>query len=165
MSSTAVLTRQVMTRNETSHCLSGGVNNQPYNMQLVLKPYSRVTPGSSVCPPLVVKIDGHSQYTSLANVWAYVSLTSETGAALPPSVTGVLRGNCCESLQFSSDTYYAVFNTLAVSRPGRYRIRISLIEMSRPGQISGGRNIQQAFSEVITVDPSAEKPRICEFSL
>lgn len=168
MSATTILSRPRMCVNGTSHLAdsSSSSRDQQYSMHIEISPFSRILPGSSICPPLVIKVEGPSRYSSLGSVWAYASLTTETGAAIPASQNGILKGRCCDSLQLTNNESvgYAVFNDLSLTRPGRYRIRISLIEMNRPGQVGGGRNVQQTFSDVITVDPSAEIPRICEFS-
>lgn len=162
---------------EPSFTLEGG---EPYQMAFVIQPRPSVRTGSTLFPPLIVAVQPrelkrHSDAREIGNmggVWAFASLvTDDATATLAPPRTELLIGRTADSIHIAPsqpgsdhpDSGYAVFSDLAITQPGRYRIRVSLIDMDSNGSLhgqplQGGRNLQSVVSTPITVQNEATSP-------
>ena len=126
------------------------VNNSPYKMEMVIRPLSAIKPGVTMHPPVVVALkaqtsrgerDGiYRELGDVSGIWAFVSLVTEDGnQSLAPPRTDLLLGRIVDSIHPAFDNTnsegptvgYAIFPDLAIAEPGRYCLRISLIDMDR----------------------------------
>jgi hypothetical protein len=119
-------------------------------MDLVIRPVRAIRPGAVMHPPIVLALkapasrsERNSTYRGVGDVsgiWAFVSLVSEdqSRSIAPPRndllvgsvarcIRPVLDGTHSEDLTVG----YAVFSDLAITEPGTYCWKISLIDMDR----------------------------------
>ncbi|KIV93005.1 hypothetical protein, variant 3 [Exophiala mesophila] len=120
-------------------------------MELAIGPPSRMTAGLPLQHPLVVTFssankdkEGNAEalrLQDLTGVWAFVSLTNpDMEQNLAPPRIDLLRGQTADSIhpiqqrQEGDDTpvAYATFAGLIITEPGKYRLRINLIDMNAP---------------------------------
>ncbi|RVX71246.1 hypothetical protein B0A52_04820 [Exophiala mesophila] len=125
-------------------------------MELAIGPPSRMTAGLPLQHPLVVTFssankdkEGNAEALrlhDLTGVWAFVSLTTPgMEQNLAPPRTDLLRGQTADSIhpiqqqQEGDDTpvAYATFAGLIITEPGKYRLRINLIDMNALGESLG----------------------------
>ena len=121
-------------------------------MELAIAPPSRIAAGVALHMPLVVtfttatstnigKQENGATITlpNLSGVWAFVSLTTpDMQQSLAPPRTDLLRGNIADSLHpvhreqagERPTIAYARFPGLAITQPGRYRIKVNIIDMN-----------------------------------
>ncbi|EXJ94028.1 hypothetical protein A1O1_02421 [Capronia coronata CBS 617.96] len=120
-------------------------------MELAIAPPSKVAAGVSLHLPVVVTFttaaaleEGtleHESYAlpDLSGVWAFVSLTTpDMQQSLAPPRTDLLRGRTADSIHPVHQDQegdrptlaYATFRELMITQPGRYRIKINIIDMN-----------------------------------
>ena len=154
-----------------------GVDNgasKMFDMSIVLEPAAHVRPGNVLRPPMVIKLKHRNAGSNFggrqpdyAHLWALASIVSEEGTtALAPPRTDLLLGSPVNSIHKAARTGndeevgYVCFSDLAFQKPGKYRIRVSLIRMeglggSAASSVQGGANLQSVVSRIIQVDAAA----------
>ena len=162
----------------------------PLTLELLIKPPSLLRPGISPALPIVVAVKpetgkengvGTCGVGDMSGMWALVCLLSEDGSeVLVPPQSGLLTGRMVASIHAPSAQAepnrqivgYAHFPDLAITTPGAYRLRVSLIDMdsngpSYLGSREEGRNVRSIVSGVVRVVTNAapELPGKCVESL
>lgn len=122
-------------------------------MELAIGPPPRVAAGVKLGTPLVVTFtttsarDGEKQENADANempdlsgVWAFLSLTTpDTQESLAPPRADLLRGRTADSIHpihheqegQRPTIAYATFPELMITQPGRYRLKVNVIDMNK----------------------------------
>lgn len=125
-------------------------------MELAIAPPSRVVAGLNISQPLVVTFksaDGDKRENGgglvlhdFSGVWAFVSLTTTNMQQnLAPPRTDLLHGRTVDSVhpvhrEQEGDQVtiaYSTFRDLVITEPGKYRIKVTLIDMNALGESSG----------------------------
>lgn len=135
-------------------------------MNMVVQPPKWTRPGN-VLSPVVVRI--HHKIADSSNglsthdtglMWAMVSLASEDGTTtLAPPRNDLLGGSLVSSFHHATpsdgdqEVGHVSFMDLAIRIPGRYRIKVSLLQMAFGAKSRDGTNLQDTMSHVIQVDP------------
>jgi hypothetical protein len=152
----------------------GDQRSERYKMNIILQPPPEVRTSARIEPFPVISLGPCSPKSSrstpisdMSGVWALASLTTADGTeVLTPPRPDLLEGQLVDSIHLAMEadsgpeTGYALFPNLRVQQPGRYRIRISLIDMDSNGSSlgmtsQGGMNLQVVNSSVFTVHPTA----------
>lgn len=136
---------------------SVGSSSREYGVTCVVGPPGSVRPGVPFTLPVVVAIRsmGSSGSSSVQQLVASVSLRTEAGASA--SGLGGTLTSSVRSQNGNTTPGYAKFSPLAISRPGRYRLRVMLSAASQ----SGVTTKEYVDTNVIEVDggaPAAQKP-------
>lgn len=145
-----------------------------FDMSIVLEPAAHARPGNVLRPPMVIKLKHRNAGSNFggrqqdyAHLWTLASIVSEEGTtALAPPRTDLLLGSPVNSIHKAARTGndeevgYVCFSDLAFQKPGKYRIRVSLIRMeglggSTASSVQGGANLQSVVSRIIQVDAAA----------
>lgn len=158
-----------------------------YEMHIIIQPPVESRPGNTLTPPLIISLrrneGSRTEERLIADIhsyWAFVSAVSEDGlVALAPPSNSLLSGTLADSVhearltEAEEDVGHVAFQNLAINQTGRFRLRISLLQMpgSQDGPSRGGwgqasvRNIASVLSHVIRVENSASAPRIGQLML
>ncbi len=108
---------------------------------LAVQPPSRTRPGVALYPPLAARISSEtSAYEELSQTWAVATLLHTSGEILDDQLGGRVADSAHplpESTHTSSsssssakkDRAYFYFPDLVINEPGRYRVRVSLMQM------------------------------------
>jgi len=150
-------------------------------MDMVIRPLLAIRPGVIMHPPIVVALkaaasrsERNSAYRDVGDVsgiWAFVSLvTEDRNQSLAPPRTDLLLGRTAGSIHPFFDESdpedptvgYAIFPDLAIAEPGRYCLKISLIDMDSNGSMFGeamqsGTNLVAVHSSIVHVGPEVEQ--------
>ena len=150
-----------------------------YKMHILIQPPVESRPGSILRQPTVVSLrkvgvshrEGLS--TDINGYWAFVSVVSEDGmVALAPPSTSLISGTIAvhegRSTEAEEDVGHLEFPNLAINQTGRFRLRISLLQMlgSSEGlsvgesEPRGVKNIASVVSDVIHVKHDAAAPQL-----
>lgn len=148
-----------------------------YEMHIVIQPPVESRPGNILRQPTVVSLRkvGASRReerlsTNINGYWAFVSVVSEDGlVALAPPSTSLISGTIANSVhegratEAEEDVGHLTFPNLAINQTGRFRLRISLLQM--PGspenlpigelKVPDVKNIASVVSDVIHVKNDA----------
>ncbi|KAL8647252.1 MAG: hypothetical protein Q9226_006507 [Calogaya cf. arnoldii] len=151
-------------------------------MRIIIQPPVESRPGNTLTPPLIISLRGtwvspteERLGADINSYWGFVSVVSEDGlSALAPPSTSLLSGTLADSVhearltEAEGDVGHLAFQNLALNQPGRFRLRISLLQM--PGiqadPPTGGfgppgvRNIASVLSHVIHVRNNALVPQL-----
>lgn len=119
-------------------------------MDMVIRPLIAIRPGVVMHPPIVVALKAGASRSErnlayrnvgdVSGIWAFISLvTEDRNQSLAPPRTDLLLGRTVDSIRPFFDESdaenptvgYAVFADLAIAEPGRYCLKISLIDMDR----------------------------------
>lgn len=110
-------------------------------MDIVVEPPSRLTAGNQMTVPLVVVLRRVAdQHLETSGLWMFISLLIEHADRYwMVTDSEMLQGRRVDSIhpmpcsrERGRDCVgYSSFSDLAVRRPGRYRIRVDLIDMNR----------------------------------
>lgn len=128
-------------RGDTPATLTRVSSSNKCEMDMVIQPPSTAQLSTVLYPPIVISVDTSSSLTgdSVAGVpslWGMAILMDEAGEVLQDFLTGSLvdsvrplfvAGPCCGTLD--SRREYLVFRNLRITRPGRYKLRIKLVQM------------------------------------
>lgn len=145
-------------------------------MDILVQPPREVQPGTALNPPIVIVLrdlsgSGGNESSALNTTayWGTASVVSEDGlTALAPPDIDLVSGNLFDSIQEVPGNGervvgYLRFTNLALQRPGRYRIHISLIEKTLSSFTSrDSTNVMSVMTHVIHVHHSASAPVISE---
>ena len=153
-----------------------------YEMQIVIQPPVELRPGNILRPPTVVSLRkvgaSHREEglnTDINGYWAFVSVVSEEGlVALAPPSTSLISGTLANSVHHGrltaaeDDVGHLAFLNLAINQTGRFRLRISLLQMpGHPENMAAGeseppdvKNIASVMSDVIHVKHDAAASQI-----
>ncbi|KAL8884413.1 MAG: hypothetical protein Q9192_006854, partial [Flavoplaca navasiana] len=163
----------------TTRTLTEGSNveSDVYEMHILIQPPVESRPGNILRPPTVVSLrkvgashreEGLS--TDIIGYWAFVSVVSEDGlVALAPPSTSLISGTLAKSVhhgrltEAEEDVGHLAFPNLAINQTGRFRLRISLLQMpGSPESLSAGeseppdvKNIASVMSDIIHVEHDA----------
>ncbi|KAL8847878.1 MAG: hypothetical protein Q9221_007089 [Calogaya cf. arnoldii] len=153
-----------------------------YQMHIIIQPPVESRPGNTLAPPLIISLRRNDTSQTeerlsadINSYWAFVSVVSEDGlSALAPPSTSLLSGTLADLVhearltEAEGDVGHIAFQNLALNQPGRFRLRISLLQM--PGMQDnpptggfvppGVKNIASVLSHVIHVKHTALAPRI-----
>lgn len=135
---------------------SVGSSSREYAITCVVGPPSSVRPGVPFTLPVVVSVRsmGGSASYSVQQLVASASLRTESGS----SASG-LGGTLTSSVRSQSGNMtpgYAKFSPLAISRPGRYRLRVMLSAASQSG-VTTKEYIDTTVIEVDGGAPATQK--------
>jgi len=160
---------------------NGEVHDHPYKMEMVIRPLSAIKPGVVMHPPVVVALKtptsrserdiAYRDIGDVSGLWAFVSLvTEDQSQSLAPPRTDLLLGGIVGSIHPVFDDSnpeeptvgYAIFPDLAITEPGTYCLRISLIDMDSNGSMLGepmqsGTNLETVHSTIVHVAPEVEQ--------
>jgi hypothetical protein len=144
-------------------------------LTILVEPPGQTRPGLLLNPPLVMRLErgsdpngGQPMPVDPALFWAVVSVVpADSDNPLSATQVGILTGTPVDSVHplnpdaTGRDIGYMSFTDLAIREPGRYRLRINLIQMNAVGHsnvppFEGGLSVQNMLSRVITVDPDVE---------
>ncbi|MCJ1440104.1 MAG: hypothetical protein MMC23_000586 [Stictis urceolatum] len=120
-------------------------------MSVILEPPQKVKLGDKFDAPLVVALSKDRNPTDLMSVLSVISEDGKT--AIAPPAPDVIAGNTSGSLQIldhGKDKEQAIhlFRDLRLRRPGRYRLRISMMKREGESYV----NVHTVVSRVIAVD-------------
>ncbi|KAL8774277.1 MAG: hypothetical protein Q9209_001028 [Squamulea sp. 1 TL-2023] len=156
----------------------------PDEMHIIVQPPHEARPGDTLTPPITVSVRNVASHTEEAlgtganSCWAFISVVSEDGLiALAPPSTTLLSGTLADSVHESCltdaerDVGHLSFQNLAINQPGRFRLRVSLLQMPRSQDwpSTGGlgptsvRNVASVLSHVIHVDNDASASRLRQY--
>ncbi|MCJ1340573.1 hypothetical protein MMC09_005869 [Bachmanniomyces sp. S44760] len=173
---TAVAARSVSSAGHLTTSINGGeISGSVYNMSILIEPPQEVCPGNLLHPPVIIRLDQNNTSNGEAPVqpsdrnvlWALASLVTEDGAtAVAPPDLSIFRGTLVSSVQTLNDQEqnghlgFLHFSDLAIQRPGRFRIRFSVMTMNtdenmEPGRSAGVVNLQSTTSRIINVHSNA----------
>ncbi|KAH8672083.1 hypothetical protein BGZ60DRAFT_430505 [Tricladium varicosporioides] len=106
---------------------------------LAIQPPARVRPGEALYPPPAARLSTVSNnFGQLSQIWAVATLIkrdsgetlyNQLGGRLADSAHPLPEGMHSSGSSTSKDRAYFYFPDLVINEPGRYRIRISLMEM------------------------------------
>ncbi|KAL8666502.1 MAG: hypothetical protein Q9168_007471 [Polycauliona sp. 1 TL-2023] len=145
-------------------------------MQIILQPPVESQPGNTLLPPMIISLRkssaSHTEEASNADTsgcWAFVSVVSEDGlVALAPPNGSLLSGTLADSVhqgrltEAEGEIGHLVFDNMVINRAGRFRLRISLLQMpgGQDALSTGVRNVASVLSHVIHVREGAPVPRL-----
>ncbi|KAL5344644.1 hypothetical protein ACLOAV_010336 [Pseudogymnoascus australis] len=114
-------------------------------LSLSAQPPGRARPGVALEPPIVAQLT--CTFADLPRVWAVATLLSHTGEVLLDKLEGKIA-------EFAHpDTVEFRFTHLVINDPGKYRIKITLMQMDFP---NGFANVCECIeSDGILVDAAA----------
>ncbi|KFY79969.1 hypothetical protein V499_01118 [Pseudogymnoascus sp. VKM F-103] len=119
-------------------------------LSLSAQPPGRARPGVALEPPIVAQLS--CTFADLPQVWAVATLLSHTGEALLDKLEGKIA-------EFADpDTVEFRFTQLVINDPGKYRIRITLMQMdfSDGSHPDGAANVCEFIeTDGILVDAAA----------
>ncbi|KAH7413018.1 hypothetical protein BKA64DRAFT_342848 [Cadophora sp. MPI-SDFR-AT-0126] len=107
---------------------------------LAVQPPPQTRPGVALYPPVAARISSETSiYEELSHTWAVATLLRTTGEVLDNQLGGRVADSAHplpESTHSSSssgnaqtDRAYFYFPDLVINEPGRYRVRVSLMQM------------------------------------
>lgn len=106
-------------------------------LRIEVRPPAQARPGVPLYPPIAAKLRSENNiYDQLSNMWAVATLVrysggevlyDQLGGKVTDSAHPLPEGHSSSSS--SRDRAYFYFPDLAIYHPGKYRIRISLMEM------------------------------------
>lgn len=144
-----------------------GYHRRDKMLGLAVHPPPTARPGRSLYPPIAARISSDINiYKELSQTWAVATLIHYSGERLDDQLGGRVADSAhplpasVTSCSSSSrrDRAYFYFPDLVINSPGRYKIRISLMQMDYSGtEYSEGvvRVLEYVDSHSITVE---EKP-------
>jgi hypothetical protein len=128
------------------------VGDLPFDMELAISPPSRVAVGITLDTPLVVTFNAsemrgrraseEEQGFEMEGIWAFLSLvTEDRSRSLAPPRDDLVRGKRVDSVHRlhrdeeqdakNETVAYASFPDIAITKPGRYCFRVSVIDINR----------------------------------
>jgi hypothetical protein len=140
-------------------------------LRLAIQPPQQVSPGVPLFPPLAARLSSETSiFSELSQTWAVATLIHYSGEVLHGQLGGRVAdsahplpegGDAASSSTSSSsdrDRAYFYFPDLVIHEPGRYRVRVSLMQMeySPDGSAEGVvRVLESVDSRSITVEDGA----------
>ncbi|KAL8883826.1 MAG: hypothetical protein Q9215_007993 [Flavoplaca cf. flavocitrina] len=171
----------ISTRTQTE---GSDVESGVYEMHIIIQPPVESRPGNILRPPTVVSLRkvgaSHGEEglsTDINGYWAFVSVVSEGGlVALAPPSNSLISGTIANSVhhgrltEAEEDVGHLAFPNLAINQTGRFRLRISLLQMpGNPESVSAGeselpdvKNIASVMSDVIHVKHDAAASQLSQ---
>lgn len=137
---------------------------------LAVQPPSRVRPGAPLYPPIAARLSSEtSVFEELSQKWAVATLIRSSGEVLYDKLRGRIADSAHPLPETNSssgpvqwsDRAYFYFPDLKIEEPGRYKIRISLMQMdySRESSPEGEAVVcEEIDSRSIVVDDRAPSP-------
>ncbi|CAM6005385.1 unnamed protein product [Sphagnum balticum] len=107
---------------------------------LAVQPPAQARPGSPLYPPLAARLSSEMNiFDQLSNTWAVATLVHQSGKILDDQLGGRVADSAHPLPEIGSghhrsrssekDRAYFYFPNLTIYEPGRYRIRVSLMQM------------------------------------
>ena len=141
-------------------------------LALAVQPSSRVRPGMPLYPPIVARLASETNmFQELSQIWAVATLLRPSGEVLLDQLGGRIadsahpmpntaRSHGPSSSRSARDRAYFYFPDLVISEPGRYHIRVSLMQMEYSHESLDGvvRVLEYVDSRCITVEDNAPNP-------
>jgi Velvet factor len=140
-------------------------------LRLAIQPPQQASPGAPLYPPLAARLSSDTSiFSELSQIWAVATLIHYSGEVLHDQLGGRVAdsahplpdgGHGTSSSTSSSsdrDRAYFYFPDLVIHEPGRYRVRVSLMQMdySPDGSTEGVvRVLESVDSRSITVEDGA----------
>lgn len=145
-------------------------------LDLAVQPPTQTRPGEPLYPPVAVSLSSETSiYNELSQIWAVATLVHQSGEVLEDHLGGRLADSA-HPLPESVSSYshsrsqgqnsspkkeraYFYFPDLTIHKPGRYKIRVSLMQMdhSRESSLDGEIRVREYVeSRSIVVEDQAE---------
>ena len=116
---------------------------------LAVQPPSRARPGAVLYPPIAARLSSETNiFEELSDKWAVATLVSRSGEVLYDQLGGRLAdsahplpevanasGSSSNAISWRDRAYF-YFPDLKIHKPGRYKIRISLMQMDYTSESS-----------------------------
>jgi hypothetical protein len=137
---------------------------------LAVQPPARSKPGAVLYPPIVARLSSDTNiYEELSQIWAVASLISPDGELLQQQLGGRVADSAHPMADGNGDgaerdRAYFFFPDLAISEPGRYRVRVTLMRMSYSSPDGDVRVDEYVDSHTILVEEevyNASRPSEC----
>jgi len=137
---------------------------------LAVQPPSRVRPGMTLYPPIAARLSSEtSVFEELSQKWAVVMLIRSSGEVVHNKLSGKIADSAHPLPESRADSgavqwfdrAYFYFPDLKIEEPGRYKIRISLMQMDYSTESSpqGAAVVcEEVDSRSIVVDDRAPSP-------
>ena len=139
---------------------------------LAVQPPSRARPGAPLYPPIAARLSSEtSVFEELSQKWAVATLVRSSGEVLHDKLSGKVADSAHPLPESGAnsgpvqwfDRAYFYFPDLKIDEPGRYKIRISLMQMDYSGVSSPhGEAVvcEEVDSRSIVIDDRAPSPTI-----
>jgi hypothetical protein len=137
-------------------------------LRVAVQPPPHAHPNEPLYPPLVARLSSETTIVSeLSQTWAVATLIRHSGEVLHDQLGGKVVDSAhplpeaalgTNGTSVERDRAYFYFSGLAISEPGRYRVRVSLMQMDYSPHGSGEgtvRVLETIDSRSITVDDDA----------
>ena len=135
-------------------------------LRVAVQPPPHAHPNQPLYPPLVARLSSETTiFSELSQIWAVATLVHYSGEVLHDQLGGRVVDSAhplpeggTNSTSPEIDRAYFYFSDLVISEPGRYRVRVSLMQMdySPDGSTeSTVRVLETADSRSIIVDDGA----------
>ena len=137
---------------------------------LAVQPPSRIRPGTALYPPIAARLSSEtSVFEELSQKWAVATLIRSSGEVVHNKLSGKIadsahplpeNGATSGAVQWFDRAYF-YFPDLKIEEPGRYKIRISLMQMDYSTETSPqGTAVvcEEVDSRSIVVDDRAPSP-------
>lgn len=144
-------------------------------LDLAVQPPAQIRPGEMLYPPIAASLSNETSiYNELSHTWAVASLVHESGEVMQEYLDGRLADSAHplpgsgqrhhhshghSSSSVSKDRAYFYFSDLSIRKTGRYRIRLSLMQMdySRGSSPEGEARVCECVeSRAIVVEDRAD---------
>lgn len=137
-------------------------------LQIVVEPPPYARRGAYLDVPLAVSITVNSATNGdngdLQSVFAFATLLNEHGDVMTDTLCGTLAESAQPFANGDGTSGYFLFDGLVIQHVGRYRIRVSLMQM----HASSTSHVAYVESQLIVVDdqgvPSQTPSKYCIFS-
>ena len=137
-----------------------------------MQPSARARPGVALYPPVVVRLASETNiFEELSQTWAVATLLHHSGEVLYDQLGGkiadsahpmpeIAHGHESSSSGNGKDRAYFYFPDLIIHEPGRYHIRISLMQMDYSYEAPDGVVSVREYvdSRSITIEERAPNP-------
>jgi hypothetical protein len=110
-------------------------------LKIAVQPPPHASPGVPLYPPLAARLSSEtSVFTELSQIWAVATLINDFDEILHDQLGGKVAdsahplpesGTGTNGSSQQRDRAYFYFPGLVIGEPGRYRVRVSLMQMER----------------------------------
>lgn len=138
---------------------------QAFNLSLEISPPASVQPGVPFTLPVIVSFRPIGRPPQdRAGLVAYASLRNESGTSPVEGLSGD-RTRTLSSSSGGTMSGYVKFDSLAISKPGKYRLRVLFGENSPTREVTVKQTVDSGVINVHAAAPAAQRPSGSSLSL
>lgn len=131
---------------------------QAFNLSLEISPPASVQPGVPFTLPVIVSFRPIGRPPQdRAGLVAYASLRNESGTSPVEGLSGD-RTRTLSSSSGGTMSGYVKFDSLAISKPGKYRLRVLFGENSPTREVTVKQTVDSGVINVHAAAPAAQRP-------